>query len=94
MAEEFHKRLERIAAGILPGCAHIEPLGDDYFTFEMTGDDGTKSALPHVWINPNASDNQLRDKLRRAYQEALHPETLPDDASVPDLRTEETRGEN
>jgi hypothetical protein len=41
-----------------------------------------------IWIDSKSSDRQIREKLQRALNEALHPETLPGDLSVPDLGRE------
>ena len=88
MSNNLLNRLERIAPGALSGQARVEALGENYYTFAITNAQGTKSVLPHLWIDPDGSDQQIQEKLRLALQTALHPETLPDDASVPDLRTE------
>ena len=88
MPETLLNRLGRIAPEALGGQTRIEVLGEDYYTFAITDAQGAKSVLPHIWIDPNTSDHQIQDKLRLALETALHPETLPDDSSVPDLRTE------
>lgn len=88
MSDNLLNRIERIAADVLPGRIRAQALGEDYYTFEITDRKGTKTALPHIWIDSGTKDREIRDKLRLAIETALHPETLPDDSSVPDLRTE------
>jgi hypothetical protein len=88
MPDNIQNRLERIAADVFPGQTQIHALGENYYTFAIADAQGTKSVLPRIWIDPDTSDHQIQDKLRLALQTALHPETLPDDSSVPDLRTE------
>ena len=89
MADDLLGRVDRIASGALPDVIHTIACGEDYFSFEMRDAAGTVFALPHIWIDSESSDRQIRDKLQRALNEALHPETLPDDLSVPDLGREE-----
>jgi hypothetical protein len=47
--------------------------------------------LPPIWLNPDATDRHIREKLARTLEESPHPETMPDDASVPTLKTERRR---
>lgn len=82
-------RLNEIASDVLPGTIHTETMGENYYSFMMTYGDGTTTELPHIWIDPDRSDDEIRDKLRRALREAFHPETLPDDQSVPNIQAEE-----
>jgi len=88
MPDNLLNRCERIAAEVLAGKIQIEALGENYYTFAITDAQGIKSVFPRIWIDPDGSDHQIKDKLRLAIETALHPETLPDDSSVPDLRTE------
>lgn len=90
MAEDILIRVNRIASHALPGSIHTSACGESYFSFDMKDDSGTVSSLPHIWIDPECSDRQIGDKLKRALQEAFHPETLPDDLSVPNLEREES----
>ncbi len=90
MADDIMSRVDRIASDALPGHIHTSPCGEYYFSFDMKDAAGTVSTLPHIWIDPECSDRQIGDKLKRALREALHPETLPDDLSVPDLKREES----
>jgi hypothetical protein len=85
-------RLNRIASEILPG-RQIETTarGEDYYVFAITGTHGSRSAFPPVWIDPKASDQQVREKLSREFEQALHPDSSPDDLSVPNLQTEADR---
>jgi hypothetical protein len=82
-------RLNRIAAEILPG-RQIETTarGEDYYVFEISGAHGSRSALPRVWIDPDATDQQVKEKLAREFEGAFHPDSSPDDLSVPNLQTE------
>ncbi len=64
-------------------------MGENYYSFLMTYTDGTTTELPHIWIDPDKSDDEIRDKLGRAIGEALYPENGPDDESVPNMQTEE-----
>ncbi len=88
MADEILSRVNRIASHALPGLIRTNPQGEDYYSFELKNE-GTVSVLPHIWIDPDASDEQIGDKLKYVLQEALHPETMPDDLSVPNLQREE-----
>ena len=88
MSENLIARLDRISSEVLHGTTRIETLGENYYTFEVTDAQGMKSALPHIWIDPEESDGQIQTKLARAFQEALQPELGRDDSSVPNLRTE------
>ena len=86
MEENILTRLDRIASGVLPGTIHTETMGENYYSFVMTYDDGTTTELPHIWIDPDRSDDEIRHKLGRAIGEAFYPEeTLPDDESVPNM---------
>jgi hypothetical protein len=92
MSDNPLTRLKRIASEILPG-GQIETTarGENYYVFVITGAEGSRSALPPVWIDPKASDREVRDKLSREFEQNLHPESSPDDLSVPNLRTEADR---
>jgi hypothetical protein len=48
--------------------------------------------VPPIWLNPDATDPPIREKLARTLEESIHPETIPDDASVPTLKTEGRSG--
>ena len=89
MPDNSLTRLNRIASEILPG-QQIETTvrGEDYYVFEINGAQGSRSAFPPVWIDPNASDHQVEDKLSRQFEQAFHPDSSPDDLSVPNLKTE------
>ena len=88
MAENFLDRLQKIAADALPGESRVESVGESYYTFEMTDANGTKSTLPRIWIDRDASDAHIRSKLAFVLQGATDPDSLPDDASVPNIQTE------
>ncbi len=88
MADTLLTRLDKITSEIFPGTVRTEVRGEDYYVFEMTDARGTKSILPPIWIDPGASDQQIRDKLRLELEQAFHPESSPDDASVPNIQTE------
>ncbi len=88
MFDDLLTRLARISSEALPGKSRVEARGEGYYIFEATTADGTRIVLPPVWIDPAVSDRQIHDKLCRVYEQALHPETIPDDASIPDLKTE------
>jgi hypothetical protein len=92
MSDNSLTRLNRIASEILPG-QQIEATarGEDYYVFVITGAQGLLSAFPQVWIDPNASDQQVKDKLSREFEQAFHPNSSPDDLSVPNLQTEANR---
>jgi hypothetical protein len=89
MSDNPLTRLNRIASEILPG-QQIETTarGEDYYVFEITGAQGSRSSLPPVWIDPRASDDQVKVKLSREFAQAFHPDSSPDDLSVPNLHTE------
>jgi len=89
MSDNPLARLNRIASEILPG-QQIETTvrGEDYYVFEINGAQGSRSAFPPVWIDPNASDRQVKDKLSSEFDQAFHPDSSPDDLSVPNLQTE------
>jgi hypothetical protein len=85
-------RLNRIASEILPG-QQIRTIarGEDYYVIEITGVQGSRSALPPIWIDPDANDRQVKDKLAREFERAFHPDSSPDDLTVPNLQTEANR---
>ena len=88
MSEGILQRLDRIAGAVLPEKSQPVDMGENYYSFEITDELGTRCELAHIWIDPATSDEQIREKLSRAFQESLHPENGPDDASVPNLQTE------
>jgi hypothetical protein len=88
MSESFLTRLDRISSEVLPGKIRMEARGENYYVFEVADADGNKSALPPIWIDPGGSDHQIRDKLAREFEQAFHPDSSPDDSSVPNLQTE------
>lgn len=88
MHDDFLTRLRKISADVLPSTVRPGIAGENYYTFEMTDSQGVKTTLPHIWLDPAATDQQIHDKLARTLEESLHPETMPDDASVPTLETE------
>jgi hypothetical protein len=84
MTDNSLSRLQRIAADILPDqTVEIRPRGEDYYVFEIGG-----SVLAPIWIDTSASDHQISDKLSHDFERAFHPESSPDDLSVPDLQSE------
>jgi hypothetical protein len=89
MAEHIRSRVDRIASGAL-GAVHTKACGEDYYSFEMRDAAGNPVVLPRIWIDPESSDRQIGEKLKRALNEVRHPETLPDDLSVPNLKREES----
>jgi hypothetical protein len=89
MAEFIQSRVDRIASGVL-GAVHTKACGEDYYSFEIRDAAGNIIVVPRIWIDPDASDRQIGEKLRGALNGALHPETLPDDLSVPNLKSEES----
>ncbi|MDQ1472247.1 MAG: hypothetical protein QOJ99_3727 [Bryobacterales bacterium] len=91
MPDNLLTRLDQISSEVLPGKIRTEARGENYYVFEMTDAAGTRSALPPIWIDPRGTDQQIRDKLRRELEQALHPESGPDDSSVPNLQTEGKR---
>jgi hypothetical protein len=91
MPEAIVERLDRLAADVLPEKSHTVDMGENYYSFKVTDELGTRCELPHIWIDPATSDEQIREKLSRLYQEAVYPEAGPDDASVPNIQTEGNR---
>ena len=91
MNDDFLSRLRKISADTLPGAVRQGNAGENYYVFEMIDNQGAKTTLPPIWLNPDATDRQIREKLARTLEESLHPETLPDDAAVPTLKTEGRR---
>jgi hypothetical protein len=78
--------LVRISAEILSGYRiGVAPKGEDYYAFEIVGQDGTASGLPPVWVDPHASDAEIRAKLTREFRLAFDPDSEPGDLSVPGL---------
>jgi len=91
MPQAILERLDRLAADVLPEKSHAVDMGENYYSFEVSDELGTRCELAHVWIDPATSDEQIRAKLGRLYQEAVCPEIGPDDASVPNIQTEGNR---
>ena len=87
MRDDFLTRLRKISADVLPGTIRPTMAAENYYIFEMTDSGGAKTTLPPIWLDPAATDRQIHDKLARTLEESLHPETIPDDASVPTLQT-------
>jgi hypothetical protein len=90
MDDDFLSRLGKISADVLPGAVRQRNAGENYYVFEIDNQ-GTKTTLPPIWLNPDATDRDIREKLARTLEESLHPETMPCDASVPTLKTEGRR---
>jgi hypothetical protein len=89
MPEELLCRIERLAADAAgSGSVKVTANGEGYYAIERIAADGTRAAFPPVWIDPASGDGQIRDKLAREFAQALHPESAPDDVSVPNLETE------
>jgi hypothetical protein len=92
MANHFLTRVETIAAGLLKGeKVHVDAKGEDYYAFSLVNDQGVASTIPPVWIDPRASDDEIRKKLGHEFQLAFNPDAEPGDLSVPNLRTEAKR---
>jgi|HubBroStandDraft_1064217.scaffolds.fasta_scaffold683532_2 hypothetical protein len=91
MNDDFPSRVGKISADLLPGTVRQRNAGENYYVFEMIDNQGANTILPPIWLNPDATDQQIREKLARTLEELLHPETMPDDASVPTLKTEGRR---
>lgn len=89
MGDNLLKRIEHIACAVLPGAIRTKALGENYYSFQLKDSAGNASTLPHIWIDPASTDQQIRKKLIHAVDEALHPESAPDDLSVPNLKGEE-----
>jgi hypothetical protein len=82
-------QIEHVASDLLEGQrVHAIPKGEYYYAFEITNRQGARSMLPPVWIDPSASDEQLKDKLSAEFRRTFRPESDPDDLSVPGLQTE------
>jgi len=82
-------RVNRMESEILPGQRiQATARGEDYYVFEITGAQGSRSAFSPVWIDPNASDHRTKVKLSREFEQAIHPDWSPDDLPVPNLQTE------
>jgi hypothetical protein len=57
----------------------------------MIDNQGARTTLPPIWLDPDATARQIREKPARTPEESLHPEIMPDDASVPTLENEGRR---
>lgn len=89
MADELLTRVQRIASEVLAGkTVQVTAGGEGYYSFALPGTEPGGSTFPPVWIAPAASDQEIRVKLTREFQDALHPEGAADDASVPNLQNE------
>ena len=92
MADNPVTRLKRLAAEVLPaGHIEIKDHGEDYYIFTITNAGGARSTLPPIWIDTQASDHLILEKLAREFRRAFDPESSPDDATVPNLQTEADR---
>jgi hypothetical protein len=89
MDEDFLNRLRKISADVV--TVRQGNARENYYVFEMIDNRGSKTTLPPIWLEPAATDREIREKLARTREESLHPETIPDDASVPTLKTEGRR---
>lgn len=91
MAKEFLDRVSTIASGLLKGeRVDVRAKGEDYYVVEVTEADGRKSNFPAVWLSGSLSDREIHDKMAREFEQHLHPESMPDDASLPNIKTEGT----
>jgi hypothetical protein len=89
MPEELLSRIERLAADAAgSGTVKVTANGEGYYTIEHIAAEGTRATFPPVWIDPASGDGKIREKLARAFAQALHPESAPDDVSVPGLQTQ------
>lgn len=90
MTNEIPDRVRLVAARLFPcGHAEVTAKGEDYFVIEFRTQDGRTSTLPPIWLPADASDREIEEKLSREFAQAEHPESEPDDLSVPNLRSEE-----
>lgn len=89
MSDDLVTRLRKIASDIL-GREQVDvtSAGEDYYVFAALSPEGVTSRFPPVWIAPEASDRQIREKLSVEFLRDLNPDSAPDDLSVPNLRTE------
>ena len=89
MSDNLLARLNQIASEILPDRQIATTArGEDYYVFEITGAQGARWALPPVWIDPQANDHQVKEKIAREFERAFHPDSSPDDLSVPNMQIE------
>jgi hypothetical protein len=89
MKDQTVNQLKTIASELLPGEeVAVIANGEDYYTVEVVMADGRKSNFPPVWLPQTASEQQIKAKLSHAFHEHLHPESDPDDLTVPNLQTE------
>jgi hypothetical protein len=89
MAKQFLDRVGTVASGLLQGeQVEVTAKGEDYYTVEVREADGRKSNFPPIWLSGSLSDQEIHDKLSREFLQHLHPESAPDDLSVPNLKTE------
>jgi hypothetical protein len=89
MPDQFLDRVSTVASGLLRGeQVEVTAKGEDYYSVEVREADGRKSNFPPIWLRRSLSDQEIQDKLSREFVQHLHPESAPDDASVPNLQTE------
>lgn len=89
MAKRFLDRVTAVASGLLQSQqVEVTAKGEDYYTVEVREADDRKSNFPPIWLSGSLSDKEIRDKLSREFIQHVHPESSPDDASVPNLKTE------
>jgi len=90
MSDTLLTRLKQIASDILPGQKiETSARGEGYYVFEVVDASGARSTLPPVWIDPEAGDRQIHEKLSRAFEQAYNPDSAPGDLSVPNIQVEE-----
>jgi hypothetical protein len=89
MSEDPFAQVQRISSEILSG-QEITVLanGEDYYAFAVVSAEGIRSTLPPVWVDPKASDQQVRTKLSREFRRAFDPDSEPGDLSIPGLQDE------
>jgi hypothetical protein len=89
MSDDFLTRLRKITSEILKDeQVEVTAAGEDYYVFTASDGQGVESRFQPIWIAPEASDYQIRDKLSREFFHALNPEWEGDDLSTPGLRIE------
>jgi hypothetical protein len=92
MANQFLDRVSSVASELLRGeQVEVTAKGEDYYVVESVGADGRKSNFAPIWLSGYLSDREIHDKMSREFYQNLHPDSAPDDASVPNLQTEGKR---
>jgi hypothetical protein len=82
-------QVQRISSEILSGQEiTVVAHGENYYAFAIVSAKGIRSTLPPVWVEPQASDLQVRTKLSREFRRAFDPDADPDDLSIPGLQNE------